>query len=463
MYFVYYRECDKIIYVTTPSYYLDKEQQLSDVKEDLGQVKRHLELLRRERQEIKHRLAKERDGIFTDLQELRKKFYKMFDELEKKAKTELLEIYEDFAVKTKDEMQTCSDIIASVEAVLPRLSTQMRTEREAFSHVKDARASVINGWYAINSIKRASGERRISFTLDKSVEKLLSDVQRLGYFGSLSDVYTVNFESEYNASIEEDVIRKDLVYFGSAFLKNGSLLLTDFKNKKLKRIEPTFDSLSALDVPGHPFAVCPINKITGAISLPNEQRIQLVSLENPMKLCSSFETEAKCRGLCHYDGELYASSGGGFSESPAHIRVFSLEGELLQLIDPESRGERYLSSPVNLAISVDGETIYIADRNKGIIILNREGSVLDTVCKNSLKTPQDITLGDSGGLIACDHASSSVIYINKDGNKFGVVLKEDENVKNPLSVSYDICTKRLVVTCRNSNKFKIFSLRPIQI
>ena len=80
--------------------------------------------------------------------------------------------------------------------------------------------------------------------------------------------------------------------------------------------------------------------------------------------------------------------------------------------------------------------------------------MLDKLCKNSLKTPQDITLGDSGGLIACDHASSSVIYINKDGNKFGVVLKEDENVKNPLSVSYDMYTKRLVVTCRNSNKIR---------
>ena len=89
--------------------------------------------------------------------------------------------------------------------------------------------------------------------------------------------------------------------------------------------------------------------------------------------------------------------------------------------------------------------------------------MLDTLCKSSLKTPQDITLGDSGGLIACDHASSSVIYINKDGDKFGVVLNEEENIKNPLSVSYDVYTKRLVVTCRNSNKIKVFSLRPIQI
>ena len=89
--------------------------------------------------------------------------------------------------------------------------------------------------------------------------------------------------------------------------------------------------------------------------------------------------------------------------------------------------------------------------------------MLDTLCKNSLKSPQDTTLGDSGGLIACDHASSSVIYINKDEYKFGVVLKEDENVKNPLSVSYDMYTKRLVVTCRNSNKIKVFTLRPIQI
>ena len=444
--------------MTAPSFSLDKEQQISNVKEDLTQVKKELESLRKTRHEAKQRLAQERDGIFTYLQELRKKFYKMFDDLERKAKAELLELYEGYAAKTKDDIQTCSDIIASLEGVLPRLSTLMRTEREAFSHVKSARASVINGWYAVNSIKRVSGERHLSFTLDKTVEKLFNDVQRLGYFGNMSDVYTVNFEREYDASIEDDLIRKDPVYFGTSFLHDGAIIITDFKNKKLKHIDSTFTSMSSLDLPGRPFAVCQINQNTSAVSLPNEQLIQIVSLEKQMEIVSSFDTEAKCRGICHYDGELYSSSGGGFNESQGHIRVFSTEGDLLRVIDPEVRGDRFLSSPVNLAISPDGKHLYVADRDKGIIILNRDGDVVNTFCKDPLKTPQDITLDDAGGLIACDHVSNNIVYMGPFGKKFGIILKEGEDVKNPLSVSFDIYTQRLAVTSRNSTYIKVFSL-----
>ena len=457
----FFRNCDKIIYVTSSSFYVDKEKQLSEVKEDISQVRKELDALRSTRQQDKKRLGDEKDEIIAHLLELRKKFNKMYDELERKTKTELYDIYENFSVKMKCDIQACSELISSLETYVPRLSTELRTEREAFSHVKNARASVINGWYAINFIRKASTEQRLNFTLDKTMETLFSEVNKLGYFGNVGSVYTVNVENEYNVSKDTDVIKKDLVNFGTTFLHDGNLLLADFKNKKLKYINTSQFSLTSCDVPGRPFAVCQVNQSTCAVTMPNEQLIQLIELGKQMELISSFDTEAKCRGICYYNEELYTSSGGGYNESNGHVRVFSLDGELLRVIDPELRGVRYLSSPVNLALSSNGQRLYVADRDKGVITLDQDGEVISMFCKDPLKAPQDIAVDEKGGIIACDHATGNVVYMGADGKKCGILLKDGADVKHPLSVSYDIYTGRLAVTLRNSCYVKVFKLRPL--
>ena len=447
--------------MTSSSFYVDKEKQLSEVREDISQVKKELDSLRTTRQQDKKRLGQEKDDVVAHLLEVRKKFNKMFDNLERKTKSELYDLYENLSVKMKCDIQACSDLITSLETYVPKLSTMLRTEREAFSHVKNARATVINGWYAVNFIRRASNEQRLNFTLDKTIEKLFSEVNKLGYFGNVGDVYTVSVENDYSVSIDNDLIKKDVVNFGTTFLHDGTLLLTDFKNKKLKHIDTSQASMTSCDVPGRPFAVCQVNQRTCAVTMPNEQLILLIELGKQMELLSSFDTEAKCRGICYSNEELYTSSGGGYNESYGHIRVFSIDGELLRVIDPELRGNRYLSSPINLALSSDGQKLYVADRDKGVITLDQEGEVINTFCRDPLKTPQDVTVDDKGGIIACDHATGNVVYVGADGKKCGILLKDEEEVKTPLSVSYDIYTGRLAVTSRNSCYLKVFLLRPL--
>ena len=447
--------------MTSSSFYVDKEKQLSEIREDISQVRKELDSLRNTRLQDKKRLGDEKDEIVAYLQDLRKKFNKMYDDLERKTKSELYDIYENFAVKTKCDIQACSELISSLDTYVPRLSTELRTEREAFSHVKNARASVINGWYAINFIRKASIEQRLNFKLDKTMEKLFSEVTKFGYFGNVGDVYTVCVENEYNISQDTDVIKKDLVNFGTIFLHDGNLLLADFKNKKLKHVNISQASLTSCDVPGRPFAVCQVNQNTCAVTMPNEQLIQLIELGKQLELISSFDTEAKCRGICHFNEKLYTSTGGGYNESYGHLRVFSLDGELLQVIDPEQKGIRYMSSPVNLAISSDGKILYVADRDKGLITLDQDGEVKRIFCKEPLKAPQDIAVDEKDGIIACDHATGNVVCVAVDGKKCGILLKDGTDIKQPLSVSYDIFTGRLAVTLRNSNYVKIFKLRPL--
>ena len=108
----------------------------------------------------------------------------------------------------------------------------------------------------------------------------------------MGDVYTVNFENDYNISIDADLIKKDLLNFGSTFLHDGTLFLTDFKNKKFKHIDTLQSSLSSCDVPGRPFADCRVNQRTCAVNLTNEQLIQLIELGKQIELMSSFDTEA---------------------------------------------------------------------------------------------------------------------------------------------------------------------------
>ena len=447
--------------MTSSSYYVDKEKQLSEVKEDISHVKKQLELLRAARMEDKQQLGKDRDDIFQNLQDLRKKFNKMYDDLERRTKAELLELYENFAVKAKNDIQACSTLIESLDSYVPKLNTSLRTEREAFSYVKNARASVINGWYAINYVKRTTSDQQLHFTLDETIEKLLNNVKKLGYFGNVSDVFTVNFENEYDVSMEKELVKKELVYFGTTFIHDGTILLTDFKNKKVKRVDQSTNSLAGCDVPGRPFAVCQVNQSTCAVTLPNEKLIQLISLGKQMELMSSFDTEAKCRGISHYNDELYTSCGGGFNESQGHIRVFSIAGEPLRLVDPEIKGKRFLSSPVHLAISPGGKRMYVADRDRGVIILSIEGDVLHTFCKTPLKTPQCIALDDEGGYMACDHDTNNVVYVGPDQKKCGILLKSGEDIKNPLSVSYDSFTRTLAVTARNSKFVKLYLLKPL--
>ena len=59
----------------------------------------------------------------------------------------------------------------------------------------------------------------------------------------------------------------------------------------------------------------------------------------------------------------------------------------------------------------------MADRDKGVITLDQEGEVINTFCKDPLRTPQDVAVDDKGAIIACDLATGDVVYVGADDKK----------------------------------------------
>jgi len=261
---------------------------------------------------------------------------------------------------------------------------------------------------------------------------------------------------DYNIKIQMDT--ETCITYGSCLLPDGTLIVTDWTNKRLKRLDATYSVTDHCDMPGEPWDVTCTTPDVVAVTLPNLKKVQFVSVRGFMSIMStrSFSTSDTCRGICwHSAGELFVACGGWEQEGPGYVSVYNLNGTRLRSMQT---GEQLLSCPQNITASPDGARIYVADRDGGVVSSDRSGKHVLTLTDPSLKSAYGVCTLDDGHVVVCGWSSNNVLQFDSDGRSVTELLKASDGIKRPQSLCYDNRNSRLIVTMYYTDTIKVFDL-----
>ncbi|XP_053376605.1 uncharacterized protein LOC128547598 [Mercenaria mercenaria] len=289
----------------------------------------------------------------------------------------------------------------------------------------------------------------MSFEFDNHFESVVKDIES---FGAVSDnanrPYTASLIGEYNC--KTNTCSSQCLIFDCCVLDNGHVLITDYNNQKLKRLDSTYKLKDYCHI-DTPFGVCQTEPNDVAVSSWDGMKICLVNVGNNMTLKRSFNVGVHCRGIVHHKGELFVACGP-FQGVENTVKVYDLYDRLLRTL------QYNVSSITHMSMKYDGSNIVLAENKKGLVKLNRQGEKTSEFSDPCLKFAFGVCGSTSGDLFVCCKDSNNVVQFDKDGERIKEILTETDGIKSPVSVTFLNAPKRLILTFWSSNTIKVYTL-----
>jgi hypothetical protein len=235
--------------------------------------------------------------------------------------------------------------------------------------------------------------------------------------------------------------------------KNGSIIMADFKNKRIKKMNNSFKVISSLKLSSDPVGICEINSLMLAITL-FQGKVLFISQEDPMAVTNSFNVFGTCRGIGYNDGMIYVCCDGRTdSEGPGQIKVFSISG----VFRYELSYHGGLVWPRRVAFSSSSMGVFVIDGYKGIIHIDKTRGVSSNVEKKI--SGRSCICKINKNLFCVAHESCNLLLMSHDGKDQVEILIQHAGKTKRNGMCFDNKTSRLVVSNLDSSKVLVYTLK----
>ncbi|XP_053392506.1 uncharacterized protein LOC123545717 isoform X1 [Mercenaria mercenaria] len=212
----------------------------------------------------------------------------------------------------QSEIKEAEQNIDDLEQSVYKLQKSTGNKAQEFVCVKTSQKIIASTKSFVSTIQTKT-EAKVSFSADMKIKNYLKQQKVLGQVSTAKATYTprttaykVKQKRDIDIKLKEDKTTCNI--YGSCFTEDGSLLLADLNNDKLKRLDVSTDTIiDHLDLEDRPIDVCLTRKQEAAVSL-NNKTIQFVSLGNKMATTRKLKMDHHCYGLAFNDGKVFISN-----------------------------------------------------------------------------------------------------------------------------------------------------------
>ncbi|XP_052234919.1 uncharacterized protein LOC127847208 [Dreissena polymorpha] len=248
-----------------------------------------------------------------EIREVRKKLNADLDGLENSTLKELDTIRSTLQTSLKKDVDNCSrlkDELQQLSEAVQGLCDKSKKDiefiasRKCFDKILESESFLKE-----NSVKVQSS---IIFKANIDIDQYLTKQPSLGKILTLkmnpNQVLTVKRKSEYNVKISSDTSPTCSIK-GICSLPSGHVIVADFRNKKLKLLDQSYNVSGHSDVADTPRDICPITSSEVAVTLGNTG-VQFMSVSNGQLVKGrKLQLPHLANGITHHKGALYITSG----------------------------------------------------------------------------------------------------------------------------------------------------------
>ena len=454
------RSCTSTKVITEAAKGITDTEEYKDIKIRITAAKAEMEELKKQASTKVSSLIKEKDKATATIKEFRKKIENILDQMEKDTHQELETEYGRCLEQLEHDIKICSNTINRFDAFTSMLQVNKNDPVEKpsiiFVGIQRAKQTIKFVNEIVQLSKLTETAEYLRFFPEERIVTWLTSLKLLGMFAHQQRPYTQISVETYNVSHMSD--KKSCDIYGSCLLDNGDILLTDWDNMKVKRLDEKFNITDTCEVPGNPMGICSINPHEAAVTLTLQQTLQFIKLDKTMTLSRKLVLGESCRGVtCHY-GYIYVVCGGFKNENVGTVRIYTIAGSLVKIVETNNSGQRIFSTPITISVSPTGKTYHVTDGQRGVITITQSNDVVSIMSKKEFSWPCGITLDSHDNVLVCCSKSQSILQT------FGLfsldtILTYDDGVRRPSSVCLDKKQLKLIVTSNMSNVVRVFQLK----
>jgi hypothetical protein len=251
--------------------------------------------------------------------------------------------------------------------------------------------------------------------------------------------YKIKSTKEINVKLSND---KPGCYISDICrLSDGTILLTDYYNKKVKRLNANYNVENVYDFVSSPTGICCASNSEVAVNL-NNNKIQLFSVGSPLSKGRTIDIKSGGEqfGLTMCCGDLWSSL------SYVGVNVYSTSSNLVKSIVNDQNGKSIFKSGIQHMAAIS-DTVIVTDGSDRAVCLNKDGTVIRELRDNRLKYTRGVCVADDGTVFLCGYYSNNIVMFNSDGNCLGELIGKDSGLKTPVSMCFDGRRNRLIVGC----------------
>ncbi|XP_060605731.1 uncharacterized protein LOC132758193, partial [Ruditapes philippinarum] len=358
----------------------------------------------------------------------------------------------------KDEIEKDRQAAKEFKDGFRKLTTEFETsagnKSQQFVCMNIAKRKLKEGKKSLSDFK-CTGEASVSFHVDSGIVNFFRDIKIFGTVKSTIETshhYTVETVKDMNVKLQDDETTCDIS--GSCLIEDGTLLLADCENKKLKCVNiETMTINSSCSFDQTPWGVCCTSKDEAVVTLSSPCSIQFVSIGTELKPTRKVNINHNCGvGISFKDDKLY------ITDNAKTLYIHDMCGKELQKISTDSTGNGLFNCVREIDLSDALRGGVVADLYEGVIILNDQYQRIAVYCEPELQNATSVCTDDVGSIFVCGYNSRNVLQIGYDGKKICDVLTSTHGLQYPESLCFDSIKRRLIVS-QNSDFVKIVQLK----
>ncbi|XP_053375719.1 uncharacterized protein LOC128547339 [Mercenaria mercenaria] len=402
-------------------------------------------------------LEEQRVDILAKLEDVEQNLIEHIRKLKHEAITTLNKDY----TSEKEDLKYTINKTAETKKEIENVSSQLQTftsmeAGQQFVQMKLIQQTV-NDAVKLVEESEATGSKALCFTENTDLKTSILTATSLGHMNTVTEnerqtvqrIYKVKSKKQINIKMQND--RTTCYIVDVCQLQDGTIMLADCNNKKIKRLDINYNIKDHCDLGNYPFGICCTGQNEVAVKVVNN-KVQFISVGSSLSKLRdiSIEGGVSCYGMAYFAGELWISTLIGVS-------IYSTFGSLRKTISQDiSGGEIFESSPQNMAVS--GETIIVTENSDGAVCLGKDCTVQRKLRYKRLVNVEGVCASSDGTVFLSGFDSNTIVMFDRNGECLGELVAKDADLKKPVALHYDSKRNCLIATCARSEKVIIFDI-----
>ena len=454
-----------------------EKEDLDNVAEDLKFVLQDFESFLAARKVDMNESEAIKENSKQIIVEARKEFNDILDRLEQDLITELDKIHSHEYRLLVQQVDNCENAINSLNTSISNVLDVQKTENNlaSFATLIKGKKRLTEYRHALVNLKKDAHIVKYQICLDET-EEIKNRFKKLGeikvdkspktFYAKLNNLKKTNMKvvdtKVYSVRMEDDDNDFDCEITGSAFMADGSLIICDKHNQKIKLLDHEFTCRYDKTLAGSPWEVAVVNDNWVLATLPFLKKLQFLhaNIDEGLRTGRSIQMESMCWGVAVTDEELVVSC----HDNPGNGKICILDkrGHVKKSFGGEAEGVEYLfDTPCYISVNKANDKIYIADgdlRKTVTCITKKRGTVVFDYSANVLHETEDSAEIENSNLwsfkILVDDDEFTYAYLGGEdmiqvvtdsGTKYKTLLATKHELTGPRTLAYRESDTTLVI------------------
>ncbi|XP_045171301.2 uncharacterized protein LOC123533636 [Mercenaria mercenaria] len=431
--------------VTTP---FVQQNEIHELQDESKAVSDQLKAANKNKQINVGSLEEQRSEILRNIQDIERNIIEHIGKLKREAVESLNKRYSEINSEMESEITLMANTITEVDKSTSMLQSLSNMDaRQQFVQTKLIQRTVKDAKKLFEK-SESQGTRVVRFIENADLNTVIMTATDLGRLETMNKIqklptpkqYKLKSKREIHVRMQNDV--KRCYISDTCQLHDGTIILTDFDNKKVKWLDTNYNVKCHCDLNNQPRDICCTTQNEVAVKM-NNNKVQFLSVDSSLSVLRDISIEdGGYWGMAYIAGDLWLSTGSG-------INVYSRSGTLLKSINNIVNGQRIFKDlPQHIAAS--RENVIVTDGSDGAVCLGRDGTVKSELRDGSLNYTQGVCVSSDGTVFLSGFRSHNIVIFSGDGKCQGELLTQEIGLTNPGSLYYDNKRNCLILTRHRS-------------